>query len=119
MRPRAPEGAQLGQLSGPLDRGHLAPHARARAAPRSSRAPLPPVRADAGKAGKIGAAFEPADCRCLVRAVYGKQKISAMIAAKDHRRFMKSYGNILKVSLDSLKKKERIREKKTRAPRKP
>ena len=42
-----------------------------------------------------------------------------MIAAKDHRRFMKSYGNILKVSLDSLKKKERIREKKTRAPRKP
>ena len=30
-----------------------------------------------------------------------------MITAKEHRRFMQSYGNILKVSLDSLKKREK------------
>ena len=35
-----------------------------------------------------------------------------MIAGKDHRRFMQSYGNILKVSLDSLKKKEKKKTEK-------
>ena len=30
-----------------------------------------------------------------------------MITAKEQKRFMQSYGNILKVSLDSLKKKEK------------
>eukprot|EP00316_Scyphosphaera_apsteinii_P010862 CAMPEP_0119316622 /NCGR_PEP_ID=MMETSP1333-20130426/40211_1 /TAXON_ID=418940 /ORGANISM="Scyphosphaera apsteinii, Strain RCC1455" /LENGTH=74 /DNA_ID=CAMNT_0007322311 /DNA_START=111 /DNA_END=335 /DNA_ORIENTATION=- len=69
----------------------------------------------AGKDGKMGIPVDPADCRCLVRAVGGKQKISTMIAAKDHRRFMKSYGNILKVSLDSLKKKERKRNEKKKS----
>lgn len=49
---------------------------------------------------------------CLVRAVGGKQKISCMITAKEHRRFMQSYGNILKVSLDSLKKREKKRPEK-------
>ena len=39
--------------------------------------------------------------RCLVRAVGSKQKISCMLAAKDYRRFMKAYGNILKISLDA------------------
>lgn len=50
---------------------------------------------------------DPSEYRCLVRAVGAKQKISAMISSKDYRRFMQSYGNILKVSLDSLKKKEK------------
>ena len=58
------------------------------------------------KVGAHGGA-DPADYRCLVRAVGAKQKISAMISAKDYRRFMQSYGNILKVSLDSLKKKDK------------
>jgi signal recognition particle subunit SRP14 len=53
------------------------------------------------------AADAPADTRCLVRAVGAKKKISTMIHAKDYRRFTQSYGNILKVSLDSLKKKEK------------
>uniref|UniRef100_A0A7S0Q5G9 Signal recognition particle 14 kDa protein n=1 Tax=Coccolithus braarudii TaxID=221442 RepID=A0A7S0Q5G9_9EUKA len=66
----------------------------------------------AGLDGKKGKPIEAADCRCLVRAVGGKQKNSTMVAAKDHRRFMKSYGNILKVSLDSLKRKERRRAEK-------
>ncbi|EOD20134.1 hypothetical protein EMIHUDRAFT_59293, partial [Emiliania huxleyi CCMP1516] len=41
---------------------------------------------------------DPADCRCLVRAVLGSTKATAstMVAAKDHRRFMKSYANIMK-----------------------
>ena len=46
---------------------------------------------------------------CLVRAVGSKQKISALITAKNYQRFMQSYGNILKVSLDSLKKREKKR----------
>jgi len=48
--------------------------------------------------------------KCLVRAVGAKTKFSAMVAAKDYRRFMQSYGNILKVSLDSLKKKEKVKK---------
>ena len=47
----------------------------------------------AGKEGKNVDAVDPADCRCLVRAVGSKQKISCMLAAKDYR-FMKAYGNI-------------------------
>ena len=61
----------------------------------------------AGKEGKNVDAVDPADCRCLVRAVGSKQKISCMLAAKDYRRFMKAYGNILKISLDALKKREK------------
>ena len=64
--------------------------------------------ADGSKADDVPAA----DCRCLIRATGAKQKISAVIAGKDHRRFMQSYGNIMKVSLDSLKKREKKREKK-------
>uniref|UniRef100_A0A7S3BJB0 Signal recognition particle 14 kDa protein n=1 Tax=Haptolina ericina TaxID=156174 RepID=A0A7S3BJB0_9EUKA len=66
----------------------------------------------AGKEGKRVNEVDPAECRCLVRAVGAKQKISAMISAKDHRRFMQSYGNIMKVSLDSLKKKEKKKTEK-------
>ena len=50
-----------------------------------------------------------ANTGCLVRAVGAKQKISCLITAKEQRRFMQSYGNILKVSLDSLKKREKKR----------
>lgn len=50
-----------------------------------------------------------ANVGCLVRACGAHQKISCMITAKEHRRFMQSYGNILKVSLDSLKKREKKR----------
>ena len=57
----------------------------------------------------MGEDVDPSEWRCLVRAVGGSKKISAMVAAKDHRRFMQSYGNIMKVSLDSLKKKEKKR----------
>ena len=48
-----------------------------------------------------------ANTGCLVRAVGAKQKISAMLAPKDYRRFQKAYGNILKISLDALKKREK------------
>lgn len=51
-----------------------------------------------------------ANVGCLVRATGAHQKISCMITAKEHRRFMQSYGNILKVSLDSLKKREKKKD---------
>lgn len=63
--------------------------------------------ADAGKAGKNNNEVDPADCKCLIRAIGNKKKISAMVSAKDYQKFMQSYGNILKISLDSLKKKEK------------
>ena len=44
------------------------------------------VCADAGKEGKKRDAIDPADCRCFVRAVGAKKKISAMIAAKVKRK---------------------------------
>ena len=53
-----------------------------------------------------------ANVGCLVRATGANQKISCMITAKEHRRFMQSYGNILKVSLDSLKKREKKKAEK-------
>lgn len=72
-------------------------------------------RADAGKEAKAGGDVDPADCKCLIRAIGNKKKISAMIPAKDHAKFMQSYGNILKISLDSLKKREKKKQEKKRA----
>lgn len=54
----------------------------------------------------------PSDTRCLVRAQGAKLKISAMVTSKEYERFMRSYGNILKVSLDALKKKEKVKKDK-------
>ena len=70
---------------------------------------------DAGKEAKAGGPVDPAECRCLIRAIGHKKKISAMIPAKDHLKFMQSYGNILKISLDSLKKREKKKQEKKRA----
>ena len=71
------------------------------------------LAADGGIEGRKGLPVDPADCRCLVRVVGAKQKVSTLIAAKDHRRFAQSYGNIMKVSLDALKKKEKKQKKKS------
>ena len=61
---------------------------------------------------KASAAPPDAESHCLVRATGAHLKVSTMITAKEHRRFMQSYGNILKVSLDSLKKREKKKEPK-------
>lgn len=74
--------------------------------------------ADAGKEVKLAAKKEggdqlyPDDCKCLIRAIGNKKKISALISAKDYSKFMQSYGNILKISLDSLKKREKKKPEK-------
>ena len=75
---------------------------RVRDAPLPSRAGIPGV-----KTAEKATPEQLANVGCLVRAVGGHQKISCMITAKEQKRFMQSYGNILKVSLDSLKKKEK------------
>ncbi|GMH30678.1 hypothetical protein Nepgr_032521 [Nepenthes gracilis] len=56
---------------------------------------------------KMGAAGEPIEYRCLVRATDGKKKISASVGAKDHQRFQASYATILKAHMTALKKKDR------------
>ena len=81
---------------------------------RSSATPLT-RHADAGKEGKNNNEVDPADCKCLIRAIGNKKKISAMVSAKDYQKFMQSYGNILKISLDSLKKKEKKKAVKGKA----
>lgn len=71
-------------------------HCSGAAAISSERLPCTTL-ADAGLEAKREAPVDPADCRCLMRAVHGNAKVSTQIAAKDHRRFMKSYANIMKV----------------------
>ncbi|RUS19285.1 signal recognition particle, SRP9/SRP14 subunit [Endogone sp. FLAS-F59071] len=44
---------------------------------------------------------------CLVRAVVKNTKISTLVQASDADRFQFAYGNIIKVHMDSLKKKDR------------
>jgi len=48
---------------------------------------------------------------CLVRAVYGDIKISTLVSPPDTDKFITGYSNILKVHMDSMKKKERKKEK--------
>ncbi|EXX63260.1 uncharacterized protein OCT59_013417 [Rhizophagus irregularis] len=48
---------------------------------------------------------------CLVRAVYGNFKISTLVSPSDTDKFITGYSNILKVHMDSMKKKERKKEK--------
>ena len=76
------------------------------------------AHADAGKEGKTNNEVDPADCKCLIRAIGNKKKISAMVSAKDYLKFMQSYGNILKISLDSLKKKEKKKAMKGKTEKK-
>jgi hypothetical protein len=43
--------------------------------------------------------------KCLVRAVYRSKKLSTVVTAKDINRFQLAYANLLKVNMDTLKKK--------------
>lgn len=68
--------------------------------------------ATAGTPGcKPGSSTDVEPC-CLVRAVGPGLKFSAMVSSRSYQRFMQSYGNILKVSLDSLKKREKKKAEK-------
>ncbi|CAF1221115.1 unnamed protein product [Adineta steineri] len=48
---------------------------------------------------------ETAEYRCLVRAVFGSKKLSTIVSAKDINRFQLAYSNLLKLNMDTLKKK--------------
>lgn len=41
---------------------------------------------------------------CLIRACNGKKKLSTVVAAKDISKFHIAYTNVLKISIDGLKK---------------
>ncbi|RUP21986.1 hypothetical protein BC936DRAFT_139138, partial [Jimgerdemannia flammicorona] len=82
--------------------------------PRSTILPEKPPKKDAKKdANKdvpMADAKDDDDDRehpCLVRAVYKKTKISTLVHASNTDRFQFNYGNIVKVHMDSLKKKDR------------
>ncbi|KAF8087063.1 hypothetical protein N665_0600s0012 [Sinapis alba] len=63
--------------------------------------------------GKLSAAGESIEYRCLIRATDAKKTISTSVGAKDHQRFQASYATILKAHMTALKKRERKDRKKT------
>ncbi|RUS33248.1 signal recognition particle 14-like protein [Jimgerdemannia flammicorona] len=72
--------------------------------------PKKDAKKDANKDVPMADAKDDDDDRehpCLVRAVYKKTKISALVHASNTDRFQFNYGNIVKVHMDSLKKKDR------------
>lgn len=52
---------------------------------------------------------------CLVRATAGKRKIATVVTAKEQPRFQESYNTIFKAHMDSLKKREKKRDKSQKA----
>ncbi|XP_005099827.1 signal recognition particle 14 kDa protein [Aplysia californica] len=50
---------------------------------------------------------EPSEYKCLVRATLGNRKISTVVNHKDVTKFQMAYGNLLKGSMDGLKKKDK------------
>ncbi|KJE94804.1 hypothetical protein, variant [Capsaspora owczarzaki ATCC 30864] len=65
-------------------------------------------------AGVAAPTEEPAP-GCLVRASLGNRKISALINSRDLSKFHVDFGNVIKASMDSLKKKDKKANKKTAA----
>lgn len=48
---------------------------------------------------------ENIEYKCLVRANFGSKKLSTVVSAKDMNRFQLGYANLLKLNMDTLKKK--------------
>lgn len=48
---------------------------------------------------------ETIEYKCLVRANFGSKKLSTVVSSKDINRFQLAYANLLKVNMDTLKKK--------------
>ncbi|GBB86214.1 hypothetical protein RclHR1_12650007 [Rhizophagus clarus] len=61
--------------------------------------------------GELQKEVDSKEYSCLVRAVYGNSKISTLVSPSDTDKFITGYSNILKVHMDSMKKKERKKEK--------
>mmetsp|Transcript_10646 Transcript_10646/g.27301 ORF Transcript_10646/g.27301 Transcript_10646/m.27301 type:complete len:117 (-) Transcript_10646:1302-1652(-) len=77
------------------------------------RSDLKPRKAKKGKekdgkdGGEAGSEFS-----CLVRAAYGKKKISTAVSAKDHLYFLSACNTICKAHMDSLKRREKKKKNK-------
>ena len=68
------------------------------------------------KKGSAPAAAEPTTTFSLLyRAVYGKLKVSTLVAPAETSRFNQSYMTVVKGQMSMLKKKDRTRAKKTSA----
>mmetsp|Transcript_5941 Transcript_5941/g.13515 ORF Transcript_5941/g.13515 Transcript_5941/m.13515 type:complete len:113 (-) Transcript_5941:67-405(-) len=76
--------------------------------------PKPSKKVDKKGAKAAEVEAEPA---CLIRAKYGKTRLSTMVPAKDHVRFQIQFGKVLSGHMDSLKKKEKKDKAKGSKPR--
>mmetsp|Transcript_8686 Transcript_8686/g.10973 ORF Transcript_8686/g.10973 Transcript_8686/m.10973 type:complete len:117 (+) Transcript_8686:80-430(+) len=67
-----------------------------------------------GKDDKLLVSGEKQEPRCLVRAIGGnKKKLSTIVAKKDQLRFHGMFSNIIKVHMDSLKKRDKKKKRAT------
>ncbi|TPX63134.1 hypothetical protein SpCBS45565_g06853 [Spizellomyces sp. 'palustris'] len=73
---------------------------------------IPPMFKDAYDKRKDSIALSDPETeyRCLVRAVGGSTKISTLVNPQDTDRFHDAYTNIIRLHMDSLKKKERTKK---------
>ncbi|KAK9711636.1 RNA-binding signal recognition particle subunit srp14 [Basidiobolus ranarum] len=69
---------------------------------------------EAKKKGSTIEVTEETEYSTLVRASCGNAKISTLVQPNDFEKFLDAYGNIMKVQMDALKKKERKKVKKTK-----
>ncbi|XP_012368734.1 signal recognition particle 14 kDa protein-like [Octodon degus] len=61
--------------------------------------------------------FEPADNKCLWRAMDGKRKISTVVSSTEVSKFQMAYSNLLGADMDGLKKRDKKnKSKKAKTP---
>jgi len=60
-----------------------------------------------GKTKGKHASPEPEEHLCLLRASNGKKKISTIVSTREVKRFQMAYANLLKASMDGLKKRDK------------
>jgi len=54
----------------------------------------------------------PSDYMCLIRAVFGNEKISTVVPARDVNKFQVAYCNLIKSNMDGLKRQKKTKAKK-------
>ncbi|KAI8853790.1 signal recognition particle, SRP9/SRP14 subunit [Chytridium lagenaria] len=53
---------------------------------------------------------EDTEFPCLVRSILGNNKISTLVEPRDTEKFQEGCGNIMRLHMDSLKKKEKVKK---------
>ena len=108
MAPRPPPGSGRAGPGGgpPRDRATDRPGGRG-----------PPVR-PGNLRNKRSKKDQGGEYKCLIRATDGKKKVSTVVSEGEQAKFQAAYLTVLKASMDSLKKRERVKSRSKRTLRK-